>query len=269
MNRTTTSMTSLRSLVFVLLAFGAGASQACRVGPPAQRIAVEDQVRLPADVAVGQVIGATPLGEGEVEYRFLVLDQLAGPPRKLFTVMGRALAPYDKDTSFDRHQDFGFWAHGGGRTMNSSDCVIHPGFVVGNSYLVFLAAAPTWRSFEKIDMVDGHPDPDDKWLAYVKAALSGAPAGHDATPDYERTGRLIYGWQRVMAQGDLDRQALAAQHAPDHLLMRAILLGDEFERIVKDPRNAARVPDAKIDAALREAAALHAALEAWRNGAAR
>jgi hypothetical protein len=262
-------MNALRSLVFAALALSAAASQACRLAPAAQRIAVEDEVRQPADVMVGQVVGATPLGGDAVEYSFLVLDQMRGLPRKVFTVLGRAVSPYDQDTSYDRHRDFAFWARYGGRSMHAMDCVIHPGFVVGNSYLVFLGAAPTRRSFEKIDMVDGHPDAGDKWLAYVKTALSGTPAGQDATPDYERIGRLIYGLQRMQVQGDLDRQALAAQHAPDQLLMRAGRLGDEFERMLKEPGNAIRVPNEKIDAALREAASLHAALETWRNGAAR
>jgi hypothetical protein len=258
-------MNALRSLVFGMLALSAAATQACRVAPPAQRIAVEDQIRQPADVMVGQVIGATPLGGDAVEYNFLVLDQMRGLPRKVFTVLGRALSPYDQDITYDRHQDFAFWVRGGGRAVNGADCAIHPSFVLGNSYLVFLGAAPTWRSFEKIDMVDGHPDPDDQWLAYVKTALSGTPARQD----YERIGRLIYGLQRMQAQGDFDRQALAAQHAPDQLLMRAGRLGDEYERMLKEPKEVPRIPDQKIDATLREAASLHAALETWRNGAAR
>lgn len=255
----------IHTFVFALLALGAGAAQACRVAPPAQRIAAEDQVRQPADVMLGQVIGATPLGGDTVEYSFLVLDQMRGLPRKVFTVLGRALSPYDQDTSYDRHQDFAFWVQGGGRAVNGADCAIHPSFVLGDSYLVFLGAAPTRRSFEKIDMVDGHPDPDDKWLAYVKSALSGTPA----MQDYERIGRLIYGLQRMQAQGDFDRQALAARHAPDQLLMRAGRLADEYERMIGEPREAHRIPDQKIDATLREAASLHAALETWRNGAAR
>lgn len=258
-------MNALRSLVFGALALSAAASQACRVAPQAQRIAVEDQVRQPADVMVAQAIGATPLGGDAVEYNFLVLDQMRGLPRKVFTVLGRAASPYDQDSSYDRHQDFAFWARNGGRVTSGTDCAIHPSFVVGNSYLMFLGDAPTLRSFEKIDMVDGHPDPDDQWLAYVKTALSGTPARQD----YERIGRLIYGLQRMQAQGDLDRQALAAQHAPDQLLMRAGRLADEYERILKEPKEAHRIPDQKIDATLREAASLHAALETWRNGAAR
>jgi hypothetical protein len=50
--------------------------------------------------------------------------------------------------------------------------------------------------------------------------------------------------------------------------MRAGRLADEYERMLKEPREVPRIPDQKIDAALREAAALHAALETWRNGAA-
>jgi hypothetical protein len=257
-------MTTLRSLAFVLLAFSAGASQACYVAPAAQRIGVAQQVREAVDVAVGQVIGATPLGAGEIEYRFLVLDQLAGPAQKTFTVRGHAPVPGAPDTSFDRHQDLAFWARGGGRTMNDTDCVIHPNFVVGNSYLVFLGSTPTWRSFEKIDLVDGRPDPDDRWLAYVKKFLSGAPAGHDAAPDYERIGRFLYGYQRLITAPDLSPEALAAQHAPDDLRRRAARLAAEYEHIVQDHFSA---PQAQLDAVLREAAALQAALAAWRSGA--
>jgi len=164
-------MTKLHSLVFALLALGAGASQACYAPPQAQLIGPGEQVQLAADVALGQVIGATPLGDYLVEYRFLTIEQLAGVEQKTFTVVGGPEGFNNKDTSFSGHTDPRFWARGGGRTMNGSDCVLRPGFVVGNSYLVFLGAAPTWRSFEKIDMVDGRPDPGDQWLAYVKTAL--------------------------------------------------------------------------------------------------
>jgi hypothetical protein len=257
-------MTTHHKLAFVLLALCAGASQACYVPPAAQRIGVAQQVRDAADVAVGQVIGATPLGAGEIEYRFLVLDQLAGPAQKTFTLRGHAPVPGAPDTSFDRHQDLAFWARGGGRTINDSDCVIHPGFVVGNSYLVFLGSPPTWRSFEKIDMVDGRPDPDDRWLAYVKAALSGTPAAPEDAPDYERIGRFLYGYQRLMTQQDLRPEVLAAEHAPSDLRWRAARLAAEHEDIVQ---HAASAPQAQLDAVLREAAALQAALAAWRSGA--
>jgi hypothetical protein len=257
-------MTTLRSLVFALLALHAAASEACRVPPARQLIAPGEQLALAMDVAVGQVIGATPLGDHLVEYRFLTLEQLAGQAQKVFTVMGGPAAPSDKDTSFHNHADFAFWARGGGRTMNGADCVIRPGFVVGNSYLVFLGPAPTWRSFEKIEMIAGHPDPDDKWLAYVKTALGGVAAKRDGAPDYERVGRFLYGFQRSISQARLDPESLAAQHAPDELQARARRLGDEFFRIVE---SGVQVPDAALEATLREAAEVNAAVAAWRAGA--
>jgi hypothetical protein len=250
----------LHSLAFASLVLHAAAAEACYSAPAAQLATAAEQLGLATNVALGQVIAATPLG-GEVEYRFLTLEQLAGPPQKVFTVMGRAATPYDKDTAFDRHRDFAFWARGGGRTMNGSDCVIHPSFVVGDSYLVFLGATPTWRSFEKIEMVDGRPDPDDQWLAYARTALGGASANRDAAPDYERTGRFLYGYQRALAGVDLDRKSLAAQHAPEDLLLRAGRLDDEFKRIVQA---GVQVPDAQLEATLREAAAVSRALNAWR-----
>lgn len=61
--------------------------------------------------------------------------------------------------------DPAFWRHGGGRTINDSDCVIRPTFEVGATYLVFAARPFTWRSFERIDAAD------DRWLAWVRTAL--------------------------------------------------------------------------------------------------
>jgi hypothetical protein len=251
----------MRALAFAALALAAAASHACRVAPQAQLIGATEQVERATDVAVGQVIAATPLGGQDVEYRFLVLEQVAGAPRKVFTVMGRAATGKEQDSAFDHHRAFAFWARGGGRTMNGSDCAIHPSFVVGNSYLVFLDSAPTWRSFEQIDMTAGRIDPDDRWLAYVKQGFAGQPASAEGVPGYERVGRFLYGFQRIMTQEDLDSKALAAQHPPPELLYRAGRLADEFDHIAKNP---AKFPDAQLDATLREAGEVHAALEAWR-----
>lgn len=253
----------LRGLVFLLLALGAVAGQACRMAPPAQLVAADEQVRLATDVAVGQVIGATPLGGQEVEYRFIVLDQLAGPARRTFTIMGGAGERYGKDSTFADHSDFAFWARSGGRVMNDADCAIHPGFVVGASYLVFLDGPVTRRSFEKIDMVNGAVNGEDKWLAYVKAQLG---KREDTMPEYERVGRFIYGFHRGVPRDALDSKTLAGQGAPVELLLRAGRLADEFDRIVQKH---ASVPDAQLDATLREAADVGAALAAWREGGVR
>jgi len=259
---------ALRRLLPLLLALPAAASQACWAPPQGQLIAADELVRQATDVAVGQVISATPLNDYETEYRLIVLDQLAGPARKLITVTGGPAHNADKDGTFDDHKDFRFWARGGGRTMNGSDCVIHPGFAIGASYLVFQGAPSTWRNFERIGMVGGTVNQDDQWLAYVKARLAKREASMTATPDtppdYERVGRFIYGFHRIVARDALERKTLAAQHAPNELLLRAGALADEFDHIVQ---RSARVPDAEIDATLREAAAVQAALAAWRGDA--
>jgi hypothetical protein len=208
------------------------------------------------------MLGATPLGDQSVEYRFLVLEQLAGEAQKVLTVMGGPAKSGDQDTSFHNHWDFTFWARGGGRTMNGADCVIRPSFVVGDSYLLFIGSTPTWRSYEKIETVDGHLNPDDKWLSYVKTWLSGAAVRAGAAPDYERVGRFIYAFHRIVTPEDLDLKALSAQHAPEEPRLRAGRLAREFERIVQ---RGASVPDAALEATLREAAEVHAVLQAWRD----
>jgi hypothetical protein len=112
-------------------------------------------------------------------------------------------------------------------------------------------------------LIDGRFNPDDKWLVYVKQMLSGRAAGGDGVPAYERIGRFIYGFHRIVSRDELDRKALAAQHAPAELLSRAGRLADEFDRIVQ---NGGAVADVQIDVTLREAAEVQRALAAWRQG---
>lgn len=180
----------LHSLTLLLSALVAQNSWACRTPPEQQLISVNEQVKLASDVSIAQVTSATPLEGRLVEYRFVVLRRLAGQVEGSFTVTGRAAASRGKhsgyyspvlarpgtagggnDTSSDHHADPSFWRRGGGRVMNGGDCRIYPDFVVGGTYLVFLNSPWTWRSFEKIDLVNGAIDDEDKWLAYVAAAL--------------------------------------------------------------------------------------------------
>lgn len=176
---------ALRCMALLLALFVVQDSRACYSAPAHQLIGVDEQIRLAKDVALAQAVSATPLGGRDVEYRFRVLERLAGQERSVFTVvgqapesgelpywmMGRSVAPSTQDSSFDHHAAPAFWARGGGRTMNGGDCSIRPSFVIGGFYLVFLGSAPTWRSFEKIDFAYGKPNENDKWLAYVKNGL--------------------------------------------------------------------------------------------------
>lgn len=259
--------TMLRALAFVPLVLYPVVGQACRMAPAGQLIAIDEQIRLASDVAVGQVISATPIDGQDVEYRFLSLDQLKGQSGKVFTVMGHAGKPGGDETTFNDHADFTFWARGGGRVMNDTDCVIHPGFTIGSSYLVFLGSPVTRRSVEKIEMVDGTVNPDDQWLKYVKQQLAqrqlpdtnAGSAAQDPVPRYERIGRFIYRFHRILARDDLDRKTLAGRQAPPALLLRAGRLADEFDHIV----GSNNVPDAEIEATLAEAIAVEKLLAAW------
>jgi hypothetical protein len=249
-----------RALLSLALALAAGAVHACRVAPAAQLIGIDEQLSKATTVALGQAIGATSLDNGMVEYRFLVLEQLAGPAQKVLTVMGRPGGDR-QESSFDNHQDPAFWTRGGGRMVNGTDCVIRPSFVVGDTYLLVLGPTPTRRSFEKIEMAGGSVNQDDQWLRYVKARFAGPAAQHEGAAEYERVGRFIYAFHRIVARQDLDRLPLAVQGAPEGLMLRAGRLAEDFDGIVQ---NHARTPDAQFDATLREAAAFQAALQAWR-----
>lgn len=164
--------TALRSLALFFSALLVQDAWACRVPPANQLMGVDEQIALASDVSLAQVVAATPLEGNVVEYRFVVLQRLAGPVQRTFTLRGRAGSGERESTSFERHTAPAFWQRGGGRTMNGADCAIHPVFTVGDSYLVFLNSPWTWRSFERIEAVDGAVDEGDRWLAYVRAGLA-------------------------------------------------------------------------------------------------
>lgn len=158
----------LMLLVFVLVAQDCWA---CRKAPEEQLIGADEQIMRATDVSVARVVSATPVAGGQVEYRFVVLERLAGANENMFTVPGRDGTGAGNDT-FDNHASPAFWERGGGRVMNGGDCMIHPRFLVGGTYLVFLGSPWTWRSFEQIAAVDGLVDEREKWLVYVRARLA-------------------------------------------------------------------------------------------------
>jgi hypothetical protein len=151
---------------------GTGPALACWRPPPQQLMGVDEQIALATDVVLARVVSAVPGGPMDnVDYTFVVQERLAGAARPLFTLTGSPHRDGDNESDADRHADPRFWQRGGGRTMNGSDCVIHPSFEVGATYLVFAAPPYTWRSFERIDAIAERPGAQDKWLAYVRANL--------------------------------------------------------------------------------------------------
>jgi hypothetical protein len=154
------------------------ASHACRIPPREQVVTADEQIALATDVFVAKVVRATPLPPPDfdrrpsVEYEFEVQERLLGQDEQRFVLIGAKGETRPRSTSND-HSDEAFWQRGGGRLYNDSDCVLRPNFVVGENYLVFRGKSPTWRSFEHLETVGGQPNPDDRWLSYVKEKLEG------------------------------------------------------------------------------------------------
>ncbi len=169
-------MKPLSSLIVLLCACTIHDASACYRPPPQLLIGVDEQLMQARDVTVATVVGATSFGGSAVEYRFVVRQRLAGADQASFTLMGLTASGNHKDSSFEHHTAPAFWKHGGGRTINESDCVVSPSFVLGESYLVFQNSPVTWRSFEKIETIDGNIDENDQWLMYVKTRLATRPA---------------------------------------------------------------------------------------------
>jgi hypothetical protein len=92
-------------------------------------------------------------------------------------------------------------------------------------------------------------------------ACGGESPSRDGAPDYERIGRFIYAFHRAGASADKLRAPDLAAQAPSELAQRARSLADHVDRILMEHAN---VPDAELEATLREAAAVSAAIEQWR-----
>lgn len=165
--------------VVLLNAIGIPFADACRMPPLTQVVTPEQQIAIAADVSVAKVIRATPSsipasgGRPSVEYEFAVQERISGAADTRFTLVGASGETRPGPASSD-HGDDAFWERGGGRLYNDSDCVLRPNFTLGETYLVFRGSPPTWRSFEHIASIGGRPNPDDRWLAYVKAKLGAA-----------------------------------------------------------------------------------------------
>ncbi|MBQ5962744.1 hypothetical protein [Massilia sp. ZL223] len=153
-------------------------SSACRALPRKQIVTPDEQIAIATDVSVARVVRATPLPvpvpgmSPDIEYEFEVQERILGPDDKRFILIGGEV-PTRTGPSSDNHSDKAFWERNGGRLYHGTDCLLKLDFVVGEHYLVFRGKPATRRSFEHIDTVGGRPDPDDKWLSYVKERLGG------------------------------------------------------------------------------------------------
>ena len=166
-------------ILLLLTALASPATQACRAPPRQQMVTPDEQIAMATDVSLARVVSVIPsatLGgwRPPVDYTFQVQERLLGPNEQRFVLVGAQDETRPPPSSND-HSDEAFWQRGGGRLHNGPDCMLWPDFILGEYYLVFRGKNATWRSFEHIRTVDGQPDPNDKWLSYVKAKLEGRP----------------------------------------------------------------------------------------------
>lgn len=150
----------------------AQASHACYSPPPEQVIGVDEQIAQAKDVSVATVVKASALGNGIVQYDFIVRKRLLGPEEQAFTLLGMPARASERPSLSPDHSDDGFWKNGGGRLMNIGDCRIYPRFELGESYLVFHKQTTTRRTLEHIATVGGELLASDQWLMYVEAKLN-------------------------------------------------------------------------------------------------
>ncbi|MGH8854235.1 MAG: hypothetical protein ACREWI_08150 [Telluria sp.] len=179
-------------LTLAVLALGPQSGHACSRPPSEQLIGVDEQIAQATDVSVATVVRASLLDGGRVQYDFVVLKRLHGPDQPEFSLVGMTRSSGEMPVGSNDHGDSTFWKYGGGRLMNSPDCRIHPRFMVGESYLIF-NQQPTWRSYERIAIVNGKPLANDQWLQYVEAKLN----GKDVPPEWQERARQRYPWDEL------------------------------------------------------------------------
>ena len=106
-------------------------------------------------------------------------------------------------------------------------------------------------------------------IALVAACCVAPPASAQTTPPttdlygephYERVGHLVYGYQRALGAMDDKARADLARHAPPALTAHLQRVTAEYDAIMQEHGD---VPDARLDAALREVQAVAAEIAAW------
>lgn len=141
-----------------------GAS-ACRVGhrfPAPESLVTDDTGR----IALAEVVEIDRF-DGRVRYGFQRIKALRGDVPSTFTLDGDdwgEVGQNDKDFQGHRKEQYGETLMGG-RTLEWTDCKVHPGFRKGFRYLVFLDALKTPWGSERIAVND------DLWLVRVRDML--------------------------------------------------------------------------------------------------
>ena len=170
----------LKTITFsILVFFCSGHAIACVVAPAEQRVAVDELISRTDNIILAKAVRAeyrNPEQTGQsnphdvVHHDFEILKSLKGENQSEFSLIG-GLMEHDRRNHFNHHTEPDFWEDVYGRSFNMPDCIIHPTFIVGSVYLVFLDQPYHYKSFE---LIEKHSDPEDrdKWLAYVEEKVS-------------------------------------------------------------------------------------------------
>jgi hypothetical protein len=162
----------MKILLPIFLALVCGQSLACYV-PPAEQIVTPQALLASAKtVVLARATKGEWMNNGAVRYYFAVERQFAGGPIATFDLVGATAPGGGGDETYSHHHDGRFWQAQFGRLPNDTDCEIHPDFVIGGTYLIFLNQPYTRKSFERIVRVGRDSQTKDKWLAYVEDYFS-------------------------------------------------------------------------------------------------
>jgi hypothetical protein len=149
-------------LAFSLPALG------CFQPPAEQRTAPDELISRTNNIVLARVIAAKDVHDSYgVSYTFKTVRTLKGKAPSQFQISGHPAIWEGENRRFNDHSDKEFWSNGVGRSLNDTDCQIHPTFAVGGTYLVFLDQPYHVKSFEIIVRTNGNADVRDKWLQYV------------------------------------------------------------------------------------------------------
>ena len=161
-------MKILLYVCFVAAVLKSSAS-ACFSTPAEQIVSPEALVARTKQIVLARVVKAeADFKTSDVTYSFVVDQTVKGENPKIFTIVGASLFYPEDLTTFDYHRSERFWKQDAGRCQHDTDCVIHPAFAVGDTYLIFVDGPYHRKSFERIVMLGKEADTRDKWLVWVE-----------------------------------------------------------------------------------------------------
>ena len=185
----------MRVLLTLCLILFSNQALGCYVQPPQQYVPADELIKRTENIVLAKAVKAefipypqispfvyndkgqltvAPGLDGDhdpIKYTFSIMETIKGKHTNEISLEGfheRKETIKNKDY---HHKEEEFWKDNAGRLYNAPDCQIHPSFVLGGIYLLFLDEPYHRKSFELIGYMDKHI-PEDKWLAYVKEKVA-------------------------------------------------------------------------------------------------